>query len=128
MAERRKRGGHLISKHRFIAAQFEAFLDGDCWLDLARHANGMADRLARELAAIGLRPYWPVEANLLFVLLPQRVHDNLAKAGAHYYAMGTHHTHPAMVPPQQILARLVTSFATTAADIEKFIATAKQAQ
>ena len=46
LAERRKRGGHLLSKHRFIAAQFEAFLDGDLWLDLARHANGMADRLA----------------------------------------------------------------------------------
>ncbi len=128
MAERRKRGGHLISKHRFIAAQFEAFLDGGCWLDLARHANGMADRLANELAAIGLRPHWPVEANLLFVLLPQRMHDHLAKAGAHYYVMGTHHTHPATVPPQQVLARLVTSFATTAADIETFIATAKQVQ
>ncbi len=32
MAERRKRGAHLVSKHRFIAAQFEAFFAGDLWL------------------------------------------------------------------------------------------------
>src|SRR5262249_57412949 len=44
MGERRKRGGHLVSKHRFIAAQFEAFLANDQWLKLAAHANRMADR------------------------------------------------------------------------------------
>src|SRR5947207_7226660 len=50
MQDRRKRGGHLVSKHRFIAAQMEAFLAGDLWLDLARHANAMADRLSAGLA------------------------------------------------------------------------------
>src|SRR5207248_2132097 len=29
MAERRKRAGHLLSKHRFIAAQIEAYLADD---------------------------------------------------------------------------------------------------
>src|SRR5271155_2534753 len=46
MAERRKRAGHLLSKHRFIAAQFAALLTEDRWLALARHANVMADRLS----------------------------------------------------------------------------------
>ena len=46
MAERRKRAGHLLSKHRFLALQFQAFLKDDCWLRLARHANAKADRLA----------------------------------------------------------------------------------
>ncbi len=54
MAERRKRAGQLLSKHRFLALQFEAFLANDCWLRLARHANAMADRLAAGLAAVGL--------------------------------------------------------------------------
>jgi threonine aldolase len=54
MAERRKRAGHLLSKHRFIAAQFAAVLAQDRWLALARHANAAADRLAGALAAIGL--------------------------------------------------------------------------
>src|SRR5262249_54968521 len=31
MSERRKRGGHLVSKHRFLAAQMEAYLADDLW-------------------------------------------------------------------------------------------------
>jgi threonine aldolase len=125
MAERRKRGGHLVSKHRFIAAQFEGFLGGDLWLELAAHANRTADRLAAHLTGIGLAPLWPVEANMLFVLLPQRLHERLQAAGAHYYVIHTERTDPATVPPGHVLVRLVTSFATGEADIEKFAALAK---
>jgi len=39
---RRKRAGQLISKHRFISAQFHAWFENDLWLNLARHANKMA--------------------------------------------------------------------------------------
>src|SRR4029079_12284111 len=53
MSARRKRGGHLVSKHRFIAAQIEAYFTDDLWLRLARHANAMADRLASGPAAAG---------------------------------------------------------------------------
>src|SRR5262245_58086406 len=56
MAERRKRAGHLLSKHRFLSAQFQAFLADGCWLRLARHANAKADRLAAGLAAAGCAP------------------------------------------------------------------------
>ena len=125
MAERRKRGGQLVSKHRFIAAQFEAFLSDDLWLRLAAHANRMADRLAAHLASIKLTPLWPVEANMLFVLLPQGLHERLEAAGAHYYVIHTDRTDPATVPPGHVLVRLVTSFATTEAEIEKFAALAK---
>ena len=85
MAERRKRAGHLLSKHRFLAAQFEAFLANDCWLRLARHANAMADRLAAGLTAAGRAPVWPVEANLVFVVVPKAVEARLKAAGARYY-------------------------------------------
>jgi len=128
LAERRKRGGHLISKHRFIAAQFEAYLADDLWLALARHANRMADLLAARLAEAGLAPVWPVEANLLFVMLPQTLHERLQAAGAHYYVIHTDRTDPAAVPPRHVLARLVTSFATTQGDIDTFIALAKQSR
>ncbi len=46
-AYRRMRAGHLISKHRFLSAQFEAWLEGGHWLSLAAHANAMADRWRR---------------------------------------------------------------------------------
>ena len=125
MAERRKRGGHLVSKHRFIAAQFEAYLADDEWLRLAAHANRMADGLAAHLADSGLAPLWPVEANMVFVLLPQAVHERLQAAGAHYYVIHTDRTDPAMVPSGCVLVRLVTSFATTESSVEKFIALVK---
>jgi threonine aldolase len=121
MAERRKRGGHLFSKHRFVAAQFEAFLAGGLWLRLAAHANGMANRLAAALAGAGFNPLWPVDANIVFVLLPPAVHERLQAAGAHYYVIHTDRSDPATVPPGFVLARLVTSFATAEASVDKFI-------
>jgi len=128
MAERRKRGGHLLSKHRFIAAQFEAFLADDLWLKLAAHANRMADRLATHLASVKLPTLWPVEANIVFVQLPQAVHERLQAAGAHYYVIHTDRSDPATVPPGYVLVRLVTSFATTETSVDKFIALLKSTQ
>jgi threonine aldolase len=125
MAERRKRGGHLVSKHRFIATQFEAFLADDQWLKLAAHANRMADLLATHLSSVKLPPIWPVEANILFVLLPQALHERLQAAGAHYYVIHTDRTAPATVPSGYVLVRLVTSFATTESSIDQFISLVK---
>jgi threonine aldolase len=125
MGERRKRGGHLVSKHRFIAAQFEAFLSGNLWLDLARHANRMADRLAQRLTAGGLPPVWPVEANLVFAMLPPAVHARLQQAGATYYVRSCQSlTAGTVIAPDHVLARLVTSFATTEAAVDRFTAMA----
>src|SRR5581483_353225 len=45
----RKQGMQLASKMRFVAAQFEALLSGNLWLQNARHANAMAQLLKREL-------------------------------------------------------------------------------
>jgi threonine aldolase len=116
--ERRKRGGHLLSKHRFLAAQFAAYLDGDLWLTLARHANQMADCLARELEALGLRPLWPVEANLVFVALPRALDAKLKAAGANYYVR---QSEGLTLPADHVLARLVTSFATQDEEIRRFV-------
>src|SRR6266481_4379824 len=85
MQDRRKRGGHLISKHRFVAAQIEAFLADDLWLRLARHANVMADRLGEGLEQAGFAPIWSIEANEVFVVLPQRTVDRLKSEGASFY-------------------------------------------
>ena len=124
MAERRKRAGHLVSKHRFPALQFAAFLD--CWLRLARHANAMADRLAAGLAAAGRPPAWPVEANLVFVVIPKAVEARLKLAGARYYVRHSESL-PAPLEPDQCLIRLVTSFATREDEIDQFVKLAAKA-
>ena len=119
MAERRKRAGQLLSKHRFLAVQYQAFLAGDCWLRLARHANAMADRLASALAAVGRAPAWPVEANLVFLVLPNAVEARLKAAGATYY-MRHSESLASPLPPDHCLIRLVTSFATREEEVDRF--------
>src|SRR5437868_571905 len=89
MPERRKRAGHLLSKHRFLAAQMEAYLADGLWLKLAHHANAMADRLAAGLAAAQRFPVWPVEANEVFVALPSHLEARLKSEGASYYPWTT---------------------------------------
>ena len=128
MGERRKRAGHLLSKHRFLAAQFLAFLEHDCWLRLARHANAMADRLAAGLTAAGLAPVWPVEANLAFALISTALDKRLKTAGARYYVRDSSSL-PAGIArrPGDLLIRLVTSFATAEAEVDRFVEIAAQA-
>jgi threonine aldolase len=118
--ERRKRAGHLLSKHRFVAAQMAAYLAQDRWLSLARHANAMADRLSRQLAATGLPPVWPVEANLVFVKLPRALDARLKAARASYYVREKK-GRGLDLAADEVLVRLVTSFATQEEDVERFV-------
>jgi threonine aldolase len=82
---RRKRGGHLLSKNRFVAAQLLAYLDDDLWLKLAQRANAMAKKLGE---AAGSRLIVPVESNQVFVRLAPHAIAKLRAAGAEFYDWG----------------------------------------
>ncbi len=63
----RKQVTQLPSKMRFLAAQFNAVLDDDLWIDLAAHANAMATELHRLTSVIdGVELAGPPEVNSLF--------------------------------------------------------------
>ncbi|MGN7932167.1 threonine aldolase family protein [Sphingopyxis sp. 22461] len=83
--ELKKRGGHLLSKGRFVAAQIRAMLANDLWLANARAANAGAAKLA---AACGERLMHPVEANELFVRLTAEEAAKLRAAGFDFYDWG----------------------------------------
>lgn len=83
--ELKKRGGHLLSKGRFVAAQIRAMLANDLWLANARAANAGAAKLA---AACGGRLMHPVEANELFVRLTADEAAKLRAAGFDFYDWG----------------------------------------
>ncbi|KGB55706.1 L-threonine aldolase [Sphingopyxis sp. LC81] len=83
--ELKKRGGHLLSKGRFVAAQIRAMLANDLWLANARAANAGAAKLA---AACGGRLMHPVEANELFVRLTADEAAKLRGAGFDFYDWG----------------------------------------
>jgi threonine aldolase len=71
-----------------------------------------------KLTAVGLAPVWPVEANLVFVAMPRALDARLKAAGARYYGR----TNTSLrLDANQILARLVTSFATKVEEIERFV-------
>lgn len=83
--ELKKRGGHLLSKGRFVAAQIRAMLKDDLWLANARAANAGAAKLA---AACGGRLMYPVEANELFVRMTAEEAAKLRSAGFDFYDWG----------------------------------------
>ena len=83
--ELKKRGGHLLSKGRFVAAQIRAMLKDDLWLANARAANAGAAKLA---AACGSRLMYPVEANELFVRMNAEEAATLRGAGFDFYDWG----------------------------------------
>ena len=118
-AERRKRAGHLLSKHRFIAAQMAAYLADDRWLALARHANAMADRLAQKLAAAGFAPVWPVEANLVFVAVAACA--RCQAQGRRRQLLRAQERQCLDIGTGNVLVRLVTSFSTRDEDVDRFV-------
>ena len=80
----RKRSGQVQSKGRYLAAQFSGMLDGGAWLDRAAHANRVAKRLADGLVERGARLLHPVEANLVFTVLPETLQAQLAEHALFY--------------------------------------------
>lgn len=111
---RRKRAGHLMSKHRYLSAQMEGYLSGGSWLTRARHANHMAQRLAAGLASCGASLQHPVEGNMIFAHWPAGTAARLRAAGATFYDMPAEDGHEG--------ARLVASWSTHETDVDAFLA------
>lgn len=109
----RKSTGHLLSKHRYVTAQFERVLATGAWLRHAAVAADAAERLAAGLHARGRALAFPREANAVFVDLPPDLDQHLRSRGHSWYPFAT---------PIGARARLMCSFATTAGDIDDFLA------
>ncbi|MEJ1160193.1 threonine aldolase family protein [Prosthecomicrobium sp. N25] len=119
----RKRAGQLVSKHRFVAAQFDAWLDDEHWLDLADHANAMAARLAAGLRqAEKARLAWEPQANEVFAYMAPETAAALRERGATFYEW-TMTGLPAEDGPRgrEQLYRLVASFRTTEEEVDAFL-------
>jgi threonine aldolase len=108
----RKQDGQMASKHRFIAAQFIAMLEGDLWLRCASQANAMAKRLEAAIqGAKDVQITQTVQANVVFARLPaariQELHNQFV-----FYDWNelTHEV------------RWMTSFDTTAEEVDRFAA------
>jgi len=115
LAYLRKTDAQLLSKMRFVSAQFLALLDDDLWLRSATHANAMATRLAAGLAELpGARVTQAVEANAVFAVLPEPIVEPL-RAVHHFYDWDR--------VTREV--RLMCSFDTTEERVDAFLADAR---
>jgi threonine aldolase len=117
---RRKRGGHLASKMRFVSAQLEAILENDLWLISGARANALAARLADELKQIAdIEIAYPVETNMVFARMPVAKAARMRAGGAQF--------HDWFAPKDgKVVTRLAAAFATAEEDVAKLIALAKE--
>jgi len=108
---RRKRGGHLFSKMRFLSAQMLAYLDNDLWLKNASHANAMATRLSQGLMGIkGVELNQTAAANIIFPKMPKTMIKGLLDQGFEFYERWGDGE-----------VRLVTAFNTTEQSVDALI-------
>jgi len=115
LSYRLRRAGQTWSKMRFAAAQLIAYVENGLFLRLASHANELASRLGRELVAMpNVRLIAPVEANLVFVAMPEPAIEALAAAGVRFARR------------RGGIIRLVTRFDGTPAEVDQFIALVRQ--
>ena len=120
---RRKRGAHLFSKHRYLAAQMAAYLDGDLWRDLAGRANDRCDQLVAGLKEAGLTVLTEAPANLVFFEAPRALHRAVMAKGAVYHIWGSEDG-----PDDEIvMGRLVCGWSLTPEDVAAFLAALKAA-
>jgi threonine aldolase len=112
----RKQSMQLASKMRFISAQFNALLANDLWRRNAENANQMAKQLADQLATItGIEIIHPVTANAIFIKMA-KTHIEQLQQLFHFYTWDE----------SASVARLMTSFNTSAEEVSQFVKAAQQ--
>lgn len=115
---RRKRSGHLFSKMQFLSVQLEAYVKNNLWLKNAARANQMAKDLAEKLTILpGITLCHPVEANEIFVQMPEQVIVNLLADGFKFYRWDGE---------DSTTVRLVTAFSTKEEDIAALVNAAQK--
>ena len=112
-----KQRGGMLAKGRLLGVQFGALLQDDLWLETARHANAMAQRLAKGLSDLGVTFYIPSPTNQIFPVLPDAVVEKLREDVAFEFWAKADETHTAI--------RFVCSWATEAEQVDALLACVK---
>jgi threonine aldolase len=107
-----KQRGALLAKGFVMGIQFEALFQDNLYFELGKHANEMAEKLAVILKNCGYSFYVPPCTNQLFPILPVKTVDKLLQEFKFYVQNEVDERHYAV--------RLVTSWATTRENVDKF--------
>ena len=111
LAVQLRRAGQVWSKMRFASAQLMAYIADGLWLRLAGQSNATAARIVAAIAGVPrLKLVAPVEANEIFLELPDGVMDALEADGFQFYRRSA------------TLARFVCRFDVTDAEADALAA------
>ncbi len=114
----RKQGMQLMSKMRYISAQYIAFLKDDLYLENAHKANNAMKKLYEEIKDIERLEFMNIPyGNMMFVKMPQTWIDRLLNT--FYFYQMTWEEEGGMI-------RLVTSFDTNLEEVEDLIKAIKE--
>lgn len=109
-----KQRGAMLSKSRFMAAQFlELFNSDGLFFKNARNANEMAVRLINGLKSVGLYETQTVQTNQVFVNMPSHLFDFVSSK----YELQKWSD----LGPKSVEVRLVTSWNDNESDVDEFL-------
>ena len=107
----RKQGMQLISKMRFVSAQFIPYLEEEIWKENATNSNNMAQYLKDELIKISnIKIINEVIGNILFAQFSKETRKALEGEFSSYE-----------IDRENNIIRFVTSFDTTKEDVNSFV-------
>lgn len=107
----RKQACQLPSKTRFIAAQFEHYLNSGLWKEIAEHSIKMARYLNEQCRSIpGVQITQPTESNAVFARIPKEWVKPLREK--HFFYVWDEHTFE---------CRWMTSWDTRSEEIDAFV-------
>lgn len=108
-----KQQGALLAKGRLLGIQFDALFTDNLYFDISRHALAMANQIKASLKAKGYQFYIDSPTNQIFVVMENSQLKDLGQQVVYsiWEAYDSNHT----------VIRLVTSWATEQADVDKLI-------
>lgn len=113
-----KRNGAMLAKGRLLGVQFAAAMAHDLWLDMGRHADAQAQRIAAALTGRNVLMYVPSPTNQIFPILSDAQIARLQEQVAFNTTARVDAAHQAV--------RFVTSWATTDAQVDALLAVLAQ--
>ncbi|MGH4139089.1 threonine aldolase family protein [Clostridium sp.] len=108
-----KQKGGLLAKGRLIGIQFLELFKDNLFLELAKHANDMAQQLTKGISACGYKFLILSPTNQIFPILPNETIKKLQEKYAFYIWQ--------KIDEDNSSIRLVTSWATKQEAVESFI-------
>ena len=108
-----KQKGALLAKGRLIGSQFMGLFENDLFFELARHANTMAEKLAKGIEKMGFSFLNKPESNQIFPILPISAISELQGLYGFYVWQ--------QIDKKRAALRLVTSWTTHPSYIDAFL-------